>query len=295
MSRARLYIIVISIALLNSLSGCAMLGDYSPLASIERGMIFAPVKYPAGNWNPQQLVYEDAHFTTADGTKLHGWFVPCENPRAVALFMHGNAGNITPLAESLYLLAERHRVAVMTFDYRGFGRSEGTPSENGILQDARAARAWLAERTGVAERDIVLMGRSLGGGVAVDLAAKDGARGLVLASTFTSIPTVGRHHYPWIPTKLLMSYRLDSLAKIKNYHGPLLQSHGDADQTIPFADGQKLFAAAPGPKRFVVIPGADHNDPQNEEYREAFEEFIASLPPLAADEARDPDFSTLKR
>jgi fermentation-respiration switch protein FrsA (DUF1100 family) len=277
MSRAGFGILV-AIALTVASSGCAMLGDYSPLAPVERGMIFQPLKYPAGNWDPKQLAYEDAWFTAKDGTKLHGWFVEHPEPRAVALFMHGNAGNITPLAESLYLLAERHRLSVMTFDYRGFGRSEGTPSERGILQDARAARSWLAERAGIPEQDVVLMGRSLGGAVAVDLAAKDGARGLVLASTFTSAPEVGKVHYPWVPTNLLMSYRFNSLGKIKDYKGPLLQSHGDADRAIPLEIGRRLFDAAPGAKRFILIPGADHNDPQSEEYREAFEEFIESLP-----------------
>ena len=101
----------------------------------------------------------------------------------------------------------------MTFDFRGYGRSEGTPNEQGILQDARAARAWLARRTGMAERDIILFGRSLGGAVAVDLAAADGARALVLVSTFTSLPDVARYHVPWLPASMIMTQRLDSLAK----------------------------------------------------------------------------------
>ena len=123
------------------------------------------------------------------------------------------------------------------------------------------------------------MGRSLGGAVAVDLAADGGARALVLASTFTSLPDVGSHHMPWMLPHLIMTQRMNSLKKIKNYHGPLLQSHGDADRVIPIELGRKLFDAAPGPKRFIVMPGADHNEPQSEEYRRALDEFIASLPP----------------
>jgi fermentation-respiration switch protein FrsA (DUF1100 family) len=168
----------------------------------------------------------------------------------------------------------------MSFDYRGFGRSEGEPSEHGILADARAARKWLALREGIAESDIVMMGQSLGGGVAVDLAARDGARGLVLASTFTSLPNVAGHHFPWIPAKLLMSMRLHSLAKIPQYRGPLLISHGDADEVIPYQQGKDLFAAALQPKQFVTNPGGRHNDPQPEAYRQALDEFINHLPPL---------------
>jgi fermentation-respiration switch protein FrsA (DUF1100 family) len=260
------------------LSGCAALGPMSPLAPLERSLIYYPAEYPVGDWEPRFLQFEDAWFTAADGTKLHGWYVPRQNARAVALFMHGNAGNITGLAESLSILSRWHGLAVMTFDYRGYGRSEGRPSEEGILQDARAARAWLAERTGVGERDIVLMGRSLGGAVALDLAAKDGARGLVLASTFTSLPDVGAFHMRWLPTRLLMTERLDSLAKIKDYHGPILISHGDADTVIPYDHGLKLYGAANGPKRFITIYGGDHNDPQSDEYRAALDEFLTALP-----------------
>jgi fermentation-respiration switch protein FrsA (DUF1100 family) len=144
----------------------------------------------------------------------------------------------------LRLYRDRLNASVLVFDYRGYGKSEGTPSEAGLLADARAARRWLAARTGVAERDIVVVGKSLGGGVAVDLAAKDGARALILESTFPSLPEVAAHHVPWLPTHWLMNTRLNSVAQIGNYHGPLLQSHGDADRTIPYEMGRKLFDAA---------------------------------------------------
>jgi fermentation-respiration switch protein FrsA (DUF1100 family) len=211
----RALLLLLSFAALPFAAGCASLGPYSPLAPLERKLVYYPLRYPQGNWQPKGLDYEDVEFAAADGTRLHGWFVPHQAPRAVALFMHGNGGNVTGLAESLWLLNQRHAVAVMAFDYRGYGKSEGTPHEWGLLEDARAARAWLAQRCGVAERDIVLMGRSLGGGVAVDLAAQDGARGLVLASTFTSLPDAAAEHAPWASPRLLMSNRYDSLAKIR--------------------------------------------------------------------------------
>jgi hypothetical protein len=137
----------------------------------------------------------------------------------------------------------------------------------------------------VKEHDIVLMGRSLGGGVVVDLAAQDGARGLILASTFTSLPDVGKHHMPFLPVGWLMSNRFDSVTKIASYEGPLLQSHGDADEIIPFQLGLQLHAAAPGPKRMIVIPGGRHNDLQTEQWRNALDEFIESLPPVVTTRA----------
>jgi hypothetical protein len=263
-----------------AVAGCAKLGPISPLGPLERALLYQPAHYPRGDWQPEGLAVEDAWFESADGTRLHGWFVAHPHSRAVVLFLHGNAGNVSHRAETLRILNQRHSLAVFAPDYRGFGRSEGKPNEKGILADARAARAWLAARTGVHESDIVLMGRSLGGAVAVDLAAKDCARGLVLASTFTSLPNVAAKHFGWASPRLNMTQRLDSLSKIPNYGGILLVSHGDADRTIPFSHGAALFEAAPGPKKFVTIRGGDHNDPQSEEYRHALDEFLAALPPI---------------
>jgi len=243
----------------------------------EESLIFFPSRWPEGDWSPAGLVWEDAHFQAADGTRLHGWFVPHDSPRAVVLFCHGNAGNVTHRADALQRLHDVVGVSVLVFDYRGYGRSEGSPNEAGVLQDARAARAWLARRAGVREEQIVLLGRSLGGAVAVDLAAADGARGLVLQSTFTSIPDVAAYHYPILPVRALMRTRLDAAAKIGGYHGPLLQSHGEADTIVPYALGQKLFEAAGDPKRFISLPGLDHNDPQPPEYDEALVQFLDAL------------------
>jgi hypothetical protein len=267
-------------------TGSASLGAWSPLASIERRSIFQPGKYPAGDWNPTAVLVQDAHFTADDGTKLHGWYVRHPQPRAHALLLHGNAGNVTLLADTLRVLNQRHRLAVLALDFRGYGRSEGRPTEAGVLLDASAGRRWLAEKEGIAERDVVLMGFSLGGGVAVDLAAEDGARGLVLASTFTSLPDVAQHHMNWLPMDWLLSMHMNSLAKIKHYHGPLLLSHGDADEVIPYEQGLALFQAAGEPKRLVTVRGGKHNDPQPEEYRIALDQFLAELPPLGASAVR---------
>jgi fermentation-respiration switch protein FrsA (DUF1100 family) len=135
----------------------------------------------------------------------------------------------------------------------------------------------LANRANCSEQDIVVMGRSLGGAVAIDLASADGARGLILESTFTSMPEVGKTLFPLLPMKLLMRSQFKSIAKIGKYHGPLLHSHGTADRLIPFEMGKKLFDAAHEPKQFVAIPGGDHNDPQTREYYEALVAFLDRL------------------
>ena len=250
--------------------------SFNPLAKIEKSLVFAPSRYPAGNWQPAGLAFEDAWFTAKDGTRLHGWYVPHAQPRAVVLFCHGNGGNVALWADVLRILHDRMGVTAMGFDYRGYGRSEGTPSEAGVLADARAARTWLAQRAGIAENQIVLMGRSLGG------ASRSIWRLTVPAAWSWKAPS------PRCPKSdmrrclgcrcgSLMQTQFNSLAKIGNYHGPLLQSHGTADRLIPYAMGQQLFAAANEPKQFIAIPGGDHNDPQTDAYYAALFEFLGRL------------------
>ncbi len=244
---------------------------------LEDRLVFRPWG-PAGcSQLPRRLPAEHAEFESADGTRLHGWFIEHPQPNAVVLFCHGNAGNVTCHTRHLREMYRRLGVSVLVFDYRGFGRSEGSPSESGVLMDARAARAWLAERTGVTEEEIVLWGESLGGGVAVELAARDGAQALILLNTFTSLPDVGQRTYPWLPVRALMRNQLDSLSKISNYAGPLLVFHAANDQVIPFVQGQRLFEAANDPKRFVRLSGG-HNGSWSEPLWESVGQFLGRLP-----------------
>jgi fermentation-respiration switch protein FrsA (DUF1100 family) len=162
------------------------------------------------------------------------------------------------------------------FDYRGYGRSPGVPTVEGALQDARAARAFLASRTGVEEPDIYLMGESLGGAIVVQLAAEAPPRGLILQSTFSSLRDIASVHYPalaWVVPKS----RLNSAAQLADYKGPLLQSHGDADGTIPFSSGETLFNSANEPKTFLKIKGADHNNWLSAEYVRYLDAFIENV------------------
>lgn len=239
----------------------------------ENSLIFFPSKYPRGDWEPAGIDFEDVYFQSTDGTKLHGWYLPHENPDHVILFCHGNAGNITNRAFPIVQLHNKLNASVFVFDYRGYGKSEGKPNERGVLADARAARDWLAQRENVKPEEIALLGRSLGGAVAVDLATKDGAKALILQSTFTSIPDVAAFHYAWIPHWLLRT-KLDSLSKIGDYQGPVFSSHGDTDTIVPYKFGKQLYDAASGPKEFMTLDGLDHNDPQPEAYYEALRHFL---------------------
>jgi uncharacterized protein len=254
------------------------------LMFFEERLVFIPAKYPAGDWQSTGMAVEDVEFASADGTRLHGWYFPhdsakSDSPRCVVLIAHGNAGNLT---NRVHLVDPLRRLgaAVMLFDYRGYGKSEGSPSETGVLADARAARAWLANRADIAENQIVLFGESLGGGVAVDLAAEDGAAGLILLSTFTSLPDVAARVYPWVPVRWLMRTRLDSLSKINRFNGPVIQFHGDRDEIIPFELAQTLFAAIADPgKQFITLAGGTHNTQPPREFNAALETFFDRLKP----------------
>jgi len=233
---------------------------------------------PNGDWTANYLPHEDIEFTCADGTKLHGWLVEHEEPRAVILYCHGNGDCLGYLGWYLKELRDRQRVTVFAFDYRGYGKSEGTPSEAGLIADGGAAQQWVAERLQLKPDQVVLMGRSLGGSVAVDLAATNGARGLILQNTPSSIPDAAARIYWFAPVHWLMKNRYDSVAKIGRYRGPLLQSHGTADTLVPIALGRKLFDAAPSSqKRFFVLDHGGHNDPEPPGYDAALDEFLESL------------------
>jgi len=255
----------------------AYLGILIVLLMLERSLIFIPTPYPVGYWNGKPTGVEDVQFTAADGTKLHGWYAAHDDPLAVVLYAHGNAGNITHRIDVLERLHHDLHCTVLLFDYRGYGKSEGKPSEAGVLQDGRAARDWLAERAGVARQDLVLMGRSLGTSVAVDLAAEAGARGLVLYSGFPSLRDVAAYHYPWLPVRWVMRTRLDCIGKIQNYHGPLLQAHAEQDEVITVELGRQLFEAAPmQQKTWFTLGASSHNDPPPAAFYKAVREFLTS-------------------
>jgi uncharacterized protein len=162
------------------------------------------------------------------------------------------------------------------FDYRGYGRSEGTPTVEGAIQDASAARAKLCELAAIKDSEMLLMGESLGGAIVIQLAVDSPPRGLILQSTFSSLRDVADVHYPKL-SWLVPRNKLDSATQIVRYRGPLLQSHGNMDRTIPFSSGERLFRSANEPKQFVTIEHADHNNWLTDGYLKQLDGFIARV------------------
>lgn len=215
---------------------------------------------PGIDFEPEALGIEaeEAFLVTEDGVRIHAFYLPAPGSTRALLFLHGNAGNAShrlPNADALRRLG----LHVLLLDYRGYGRSEGRPSESGVYADARAGLRHLVEERGFPRDRIVLFGRSLGGAVAVDLASRERVAGVILESTFSSAADVARDAFG-PPGAWLARGRFDSLRKIGRVRAPLLFLHGDRDDIIDIELGRRLFEAAPEPKRFTVIPGAGHND-----------------------------------
>ncbi|MBB5917732.1 hypothetical protein BJY24_006644 [Nocardia transvalensis] len=204
------------------------------------------------------LRYEDLYFTAADGVRVNGWFVRAEEPFGHVLFAHGNAGNIGDRSPVLALLAAAG-FDVLVFDYRGYGRSEGHPAEHGLYLDARAARTALLERPGVDPDKVFYLGKSLGGGVMIELAGEFPPAGLILMSTFTGLRDAAKAIYPYLP-KSLVPNAFPSLSRIGALRTPTLIMHGDDDELLPVEMGRALHAAAAEPKSLKIYPGGRHND-----------------------------------
>lgn len=244
--------------------------------TLDERFLFQPSDASRGNYQPENLQFEDVFFQADDGTRLHGWYCACENPRAHVLFAHGNAGNVSFWSDRMRELQQDYNVSVLIFDYRGYGKSEGRATVEGVLQDARAAAKLLAKKAGIEESELVVMGQSLGGAVAVHLAAEIAPQGLILESTFSSFRDVADHHAKWA-SWLVPKKKLNSVDQIEKYRGPLLQCHGDRDEVVPFALGQKLFQAANGPKTFIEMKGGFHNTPLTRSYRWKLDDFFQKL------------------
>jgi hypothetical protein len=229
--------------------------------SQQRRLIYFPLpgQVPAASSvlaGSQEVVLE-----TEDGLRLGGWFLPAAGGGRgpAVLVCDGNAGNRAlraPLAAAL----SRAGLSVLLFDYRGYAGNPGRPSEDGLAADARAAQAWLAARPEVDPGRIAYFGESLGAAVALRLALERPPAALVLRSPFTSLADVGRLHYPWLPVRLLLADRYPSAARVGRLTAPLLVVAGERDGVVPAALSRRLYDAAPAPKRFVLVAGADHND-----------------------------------
>jgi fermentation-respiration switch protein FrsA (DUF1100 family) len=205
-----------------------------------------------------QLDYEDVSIKTEDGIRLHGWYLPHDTPRATLLFLHGNGGNISHRLDSLAIF-NALGLAVLIIDYRGYGQSEGTTSEQGTYLDANAAWNYLINEKKQTGDDIIVFGRSMGGAVATWLASQQQPRALILESTFTSTTDMGKHYYPYLPATLLTRIKYASIDRITSIDQPILFIHSPSDDIVPYALGRALFNAATEPKEFLDIRGT-HNE-----------------------------------
>ena len=220
------------------------------------------------------LTFEDLAIRTSDGLTLNGWFVPSDDTAATILYFHGNAGNISNRLETI---RQFHGMGFNTLiiDYRGYGRSEGSPDEEGTYRDAEAAWSYLVGTRGLAPGSIIILGRSLGGAVAAYLGTQVHPRAVILESTFTSIPDRGAELYPYFPTRLLARIEYNSLDRMQSLNSPVLIVHSTEDEIVPFSHGQKLFEAAREPKEFLRISGG-HND-GNFSFRDVYERGILTF------------------
>lgn len=227
----------------------------------EERFIYFPARYPDGDYDAPTRTgadFEDVWIATPDGVRLHAWYVPHPDAKWTLLYLHGNAGNISYRVDWILRLREIP-ANVLALDYRGYGRSEGKPSESGIEKDAEAAYRWLTEERGLDPGSIVVYGKSLGGAPACALASRRPCGVLILQSTFTSVPAMASRMAPFVPAMLVRT-RMDNLRRIRDVRVPLLILHSRDDEIVPFEMAQALFDAAPEPKRLYAFEGAGHND-----------------------------------
>ncbi len=256
-------------------------GLLSVLFCIENRILFHPVPYTQ-EWRPApaELHAEDVWLRGAGGTCVHAWWCPTEGWRpeqGAVLFCHGNACNLSGMADTVRRWQQLLGKAVMIFDYPGYGRSEGAPGEAACCAAGDAAYDWLVTERQVSPERLLIYGTSLGGGVATDLASRHPHQALILVSTFTSIPDMSQSLFPGTPARWLVRNRFDNLRKIARCHQPVFIAHGTADQLIPYAQGERLFAAAHGPKTFFSMPGYDHYMVPGPDLYRALGEFLGTL------------------
>ena len=250
-------------------------------AYVEKRFVFFPTYEVECTPDQLGLAYEGVFFNTEDCVGLNGWFVPGTTDFTWILF-HGNGGNIGYRATEVALLHHNLGINLLIFDYRGYGKSQGTPSEQGTYLDARAALRYLQQRSDVDPKRIIYFGHSLGTAVAVELATAAPPLALILVSPFASVRDMARIVFPLLPSGWLVRNKYNTLARIGTVQRPLLIIHGEQDELVPISQGEKLFLAANPPKRFQALPETGHNDifeAGGQTYWGALARFLADLEP----------------
>lgn len=263
-------------------------------------LVYFPMKALAATPAAIGLAYEDVLLETGNGATVHGWYLPGRDDARTLLFLHGNAGNISHRLDSLGVFNELG-LNVLIIDYSGFGQSGGTPGERQTYEDARLAWQYLTDTRGVAPERIVIFGRSLGSGVATWLATRETPGGLILESSFTSVPALARKYYPMFPMRWLARIRYDNASRLPTVRCPVLIAHSRDDELVPIAHGRELFRLAREPKSFLEMRGS-HNAGfivSGHSYRVGLAQFLSGLDggherPAAHDRSRQASRSHLR-
>jgi len=240
--------------------------------------LYKPVRDVPYAPNEMSLDYEDVIFKTSDDILLNGWYIPAPAAESTVLFCHGNGGNIMHRLDTISIL-HNFGLNCFIFDYRGYGKSEGKPTEGGTYLDVRAAHKWLTEEKKASPDNIIIFGRSLGASIAAQLASRVEAEALIIESAFTSYADIGQKFYPYMPVRWFAKFSYPTVDYVKNVHCPTLVIHSRTDELVPFEFGLELYAVANEPKQFVEICGS-HNDgflASSEIYKKAWSKWLKFL------------------
>jgi len=243
------------------------------MLGIEPSLVYMPTK-SGQEWSEKPSAeIQDLTLTTPDG-QMNAWYLPAEKPDIALMICHGTGGNLSIRGQGLPEYRSRFHASVLVFDYPGYGKSDGEPTEAGCYNVANAAYDFLVSKKGFKPENVVIYGESLGGGVAVDLASRRQHGALILVNTFANLPEVAQRLYRWLPVTLLMNNRFDSENKISRCHAPVFITHGSEDQLIPVSHSLRLFANANYPKNFLLREGKQHEDPLGPDTLDKIADFL---------------------
>ena len=250
---------------------------WKPMLSLINQFVYRPDSaFAPPDFTPAELglAFEEVAVETADGLALSGWYLPAWNATHALMYCHGNAGDIRDWVQAAPPFVES-RISVLVWDYRGYGRSEGEPSEEGLYMDGRAMWAWLKERAAQDGLPASILGKSLGSAIAIQIGIEDQPTSMILDSAFTSMREIVALHAYWVPQALIPKL-YESLEKVPGITSPTLLLHGGQDQLVPLSQGESLFEALSAPKSMHVIPAAGHNDISSfSNYHQAILRFMA--------------------
>ncbi|HMP79984.1 MAG TPA: alpha/beta hydrolase [Pirellulaceae bacterium] len=254
------------------------------LVTNETSLVYPAPPFDPSKWSPLPSDVEEMWCEMENGWQVHGWYLTHPAAERVILHCHGNAEDVAGVFRTTGReLSERLQANVLIFDYPGFGQSHGSPSEETCIESGNLALAWLCERTDMTPDQIILYWRSLGGGIAVALAQRHGAKALILDRTFDSITNPGAARYPWAPVKLLMRNRYPSAERIRDCAMPCFISHFEGDEVVPIWSGQRLYesATAASKREFVRMPGGNHLAPLPASYWPRLNKFLQEIESVA--------------